>query len=78
MSMIECPSLSAMRAGDMAVVEEVCGCSQDCQRLAAMGLCCGALVRMLSPGNPCAIQVGDARVVIRGDHSEAVRVSPLD
>jgi len=60
-----------------AIVEELCGSTEICERLGALGFCTGALVRVLQPGKPCAVQVGDARVVLRGEHLEAIRVSAL-
>ena len=43
-----------------------------------MGFACGALIRMITDGSPCAVQVGESRVMLRGSHTETVRVSPLD
>lgn len=69
--------LRTLRAGQLAVVEELCGCDDECQQLASMGFCAGALIRMITDGSPCAVQVGESRVMLRGSHTDAVRVCPL-
>lgn len=79
MRAIETPllSLHSLKQGESAVVEHVCASAEECSRLAAMGFCCGALIRMLAPGSPCAVQVGETRVMLRGCHTESIKVSPL-
>lgn len=69
--------LHRLGRGQVGVVEHVCGSSDDCARLASMGLCCGALIQMLVPGAPCAVQVGETRLMLRGDHCDAIKVAPL-
>lgn len=71
-----CVALHQLARGQSGVIEELCGAHCLCERLAAMGLCVGATVRMLSaPGSACAVQVGTSRVVLRGHPLEAVRVA---
>jgi Fe2+ transport system protein FeoA len=70
-------SLKALKQGQSAVIEHVCASADECSRLAAMGFCCGALVHMLAPGSPCAVQVGETRVMLRGSHTDAIKVTPL-
>ncbi len=67
--------IHCLKPGDCAVIEEVRACEAECHRLASMGFGVGCLVRMLMPGSPCAVQVGDCRVMLRGEHLDAIHVS---
>lgn len=70
--------LARLKSGQTAVVEDVCcGNPDDNHRLASMGFRCGALVCMVAAGCPCAVQVGETRIMLRGSHTEAIRVSVL-
>ena len=62
----------------MAVIEAVEGRAEVCQCLSVLGLTTGTCIRVLMGGAPCAVEVGDSRVVLRGEHARAVRVTPLD
>lgn len=69
--------LNQLRRGQMAVVEEV-----DCQgtegaHLASMGLSVGCVLQVLMPGTPCAVAVGETRLMLRCEQCRAIRVSPL-
>lgn len=70
-------TLDCLRRGQCAVVEELCGSPEDCARLAAMGFCCGALVEVVAPGSPCAVKVGESRIVLRGSHTKAIQVAVI-
>jgi Fe2+ transport system protein FeoA len=74
MDSLETICLGQLGRGQVAVVEELRGCPKSCERLAAMGFCAGALVRMLCPGSPCAVQVGECRLTLRGAHLENIQV----
>ena len=67
--------LSTLKKGECAVIEDICGSEEECARLSAMGFCCGTFVRMLAPGTPCALVVGETRVVLRGEQTTAIQVS---
>jgi Fe2+ transport system protein FeoA len=70
--------LGILRAGQQAIVEEICvGCEREASRLAAMGFVPGAMVRMMSAGRGVAVQVGEARLVLRGEQLQGIMVSPL-
>ena len=69
--------LKDLRAGELGIVEEIDECCGEFCQLAALGLCRGALVRMMSPGKTCAVQVGESRLMLRGDQISAIRVTPL-
>lgn len=69
--------LRHLQKGQTAVIEEIAGSTQEVARLTAMGFIAGAVVRMLCPGCACALQLGDSRMVMRGDSLGAIRVSPI-
>ena len=73
----ECLSLRDLRQGQTAVVEEVAPHSCECARLGALGFRPGAVVKVLTPGNSCAVQLGDSRLVLRGEMTSAIQVSLL-
>ncbi len=70
-------TLKDLCKGQQAVIEDLCGENCACQQLASLGFFAGALVRMIQPGCPCLVQVQDARVMLRGENTEMVHVSPL-
>lgn len=71
-----CMALRELARGQSAVIADLCGAECLCERLAAMGFAVGTTVRMITaPGDSCAVQVGESRVVLRGHPLEAVRVS---
>lgn len=80
MSVLSAPALSLteLRSGQMAVVEALEGRPEVCQCLSVLGLTAGTCIRVLMGGAPCAVEVGDGRLVLRGEHARAVRVTPLD
>jgi Fe2+ transport system protein FeoA len=78
MDAVETPMcLGQLARGQFAVVENLLGCPENCERLAAMGFCAGALIRMVCPGSPCAVQVGQCRLTLRGSHLDAIQVCPV-
>ena len=74
---MELVPLSQLKKGECAVIEEICGSAEECARLSAMGFCCGSFVRVLTPGSPCALVVGDTRVVLRSEQTTAIQVCPV-
>jgi Fe2+ transport system protein FeoA len=77
MSSLDTLPLHELRTGQTAVVEELCGCAEDCALLAEMGFRAGEFVKVIASGRPCAVQVGQCRVMLRGRHTSIVRVSLL-
>jgi ferrous iron transport protein A len=69
--------LELVGSGEWAEVAEVNGEPTWVGRLAEMGLRLGCRLRMLQPGRPCLLQVGGARLSLRGDHSAQILVRPL-
>lgn len=60
-----------------ADVAEVCGEHPCVNRLAELGLRAGCRLRMLQPGSPCLLQVGECRLCLRGDLAAQVFVRPV-
>lgn len=57
--------LTLLRAGQTASVGDVQGDADLAHRLREMGLCAGAVVRMIRPGSPCIIGLGCQRLGFR-------------
>lgn len=69
--------LGQLKKGQTAIIEEVVGTPQEVSKLSALGFVAGAIVRMLTPGCACALQLGDTRLVLRCEQSRSIQVSPL-
>ncbi|MCS6849886.1 MAG: ferrous iron transport protein A [Gemmataceae bacterium] len=68
--------LELLRSGDWADVAEVQGEPAWVGRLAELGIRAGSRVRMLRHGSPCLLQVGDARLSLRGEWAMQILVRP--
>lgn len=77
LDILEFPSLSTLQRGQVAVIEHFDPNCSDQFRLEEMGLRVGELVTMLMPGCPCALAVGETRLMVRRDLLRCVLVSPL-
>ncbi len=60
-----------------ADVAEVTGEHQWVSRLAELGLRIGCRLRVLQPGSPCLLQVGECRLCLRGDWAAQILVRPI-
>jgi ferrous iron transport protein A len=60
-----------------ADVAEVTGEQRWVSRLAELGLCIGCRLRMLQPGSPCLLQVGECRLCLRGEFASQILVRPV-
>ncbi len=60
-----------------ADVAEVNGEHHWVSRLAELGLRTGCRLRMLQPGSPCLLQIGECRVCLRGAVSGQILVRPV-
>lgn len=68
--------LDLLAAGQWADVAEVSGEPAFVGRLAELGVRLGSRLRVLQPGSPCLLQVGDARLSVRGDWALQILVRP--
>jgi ferrous iron transport protein A len=60
-----------------AEVAEVTGEQRWVSRLAELGLRIGCRLRMLQPGSPCLLQVGECRLCLRGEFASQIMVRPV-
>lgn len=70
--------LDMLRSGQWADVAEVCGEPAMIGRMAELGVRAGSRLRVLQPGVPCLLQVGEARLSLRGDWAFQVLVRPVE
>ena len=57
--------LELLRANEEARIVELLGDASQVHRLAEMGLRVGADVRMVRPGSPCVLALGNKRLSLR-------------
>jgi Fe2+ transport system protein FeoA len=69
--------LELLPSGEWADIAEVNGDSHWVNRMAELGVRVGSRVRVLQPGSPCLLQVGQSRFSLRGDWSLQVLVRPV-
>ncbi|GMU93518.1 MAG: hypothetical protein AMXMBFR4_25760 [Candidatus Hydrogenedentota bacterium] len=67
-------ALTDCRAGDECEVIDVHADSQLSMRLREMGMVSGARLRVARGGSPLILEIGEARVCMRGDDAARVRV----
>ena len=65
--------LELLNTGDWADIADVTGEPGWVTRLAEMGLRIGSRLRVLQAGSPCLLQVGEARLSLRGELQILVR-----
>jgi ferrous iron transport protein A len=61
----------------LAEVAEVTGGHLWVSRLAELGLRIGCRLRMLQPGSPCLLQIGECRLCLRGEAACQILVRPV-
>jgi ferrous iron transport protein A len=69
--------LEMLEAGEWADVAQVTGEACWVCRMAEMGLRIGSRLRILQAGSPCLLQVGEARLSLRGACAMQILVRPL-
>jgi Fe2+ transport system protein FeoA len=69
--------LEALNAGEWADIADVSGEPGWVGRMAELGLRIGSRLRVLQPGSPCLLQVGDTRLSLRGDWALQILVRPV-
>ncbi len=69
--------LELLHAGAWADVADVTGEPGWVTRLAEMGVRIGCRLRVVQPGSPCLLQVGDSRLSLRGDWAMQILVRPV-
>ncbi len=66
--------LDVLAAGEEARIVEVEGRQELVSRLAEMGVREGVVLRMVKPGQPCIIAVGNHRLSFRGEEAASILV----
>jgi ferrous iron transport protein A len=66
--------LDLLEAGERGRVVDVDGGYEMVGRLAEMGISAGSDLRVLRPGQPCIVAVGDQRISFRGETAAVVLV----
>lgn len=70
--------MELMEAGARGQIVDVEGSVETVTRLAEMGLRAGRRLRMLRPGQPCIIALGNQRISFRGENAAVVMVRTSD
>lgn len=70
--------LELLIAGEEARIVDVDGRQELVDRLAEMGLREGVVLRMVRPGQPCILAIGNHRLSFRGDDAACVLVQVVD
>lgn len=69
--------LEFLSAGEWADIADVSGEPGWVSRLAELGVRIGCRLRVLQPGSPCLLQVGESRLSLRGDVAMQILVRPV-
>jgi ferrous iron transport protein A len=69
--------LELLNAGEWAEVHEVQGEDALVCRMAELGLRSGCRLQMVRSGTPCLLEVGGARLCLRGDCAMRILVRPV-
>ena len=69
--------LELLHAGEWADVADVTGEPGWVSRLAELGVRIGCRLRVLQPGSPCLLQIGESRLILRGDGTTQILVRPV-
>jgi ferrous iron transport protein A len=66
--------IELLRKGERGVIHDLCGDETVVHRLSEMGLRPGVEFRMIRPGSPCIVYVGEHRLTVRLDPSLQILV----
>jgi Fe2+ transport system protein FeoA len=69
--------LEYVPCGHWADVEQIGGEPNWIGRMAELGVRVGTRIRVLQPGSPCILEIGQSRLSLRGEESFQVLVRPL-
>ena len=69
--------LELLAAGECADVADISGEPAWVGHMAALGLRTGSRVRVLQPGSPCLLCLGDHRLSIRSEGTAQILVRPV-
>ena len=69
--------LELLQRGEQADVADVQGEPGWVHRMAELGIRAGSRLRVLQPGAPCVLMIGESRLTVRGDHLFQIFVRPV-
>jgi ferrous iron transport protein A len=69
--------LELVHPGEWAEVAELSGEPGWIGRLAELGIRVGSRLKVLRAGSPCLLQIGGARLSLRGEHALRILVAPV-
>ena len=69
--------LELVNDGQWAEVAEVCGDPTWVVRMAELGVRLGSRLKVIRSGRPCILQIGEARLSLRGDQTLQILVRPV-
>lgn len=69
--------LELLRRNEIADVTEVHGEPAWVGRMAELGIRSGCRLRVLQPGQPCVLLVGESRLTVRGHADSQILVRPV-
>jgi ferrous iron transport protein A len=69
--------LEMLGPGEWAEVAEITGEAGCVGRMAEMGLGVGCRLCILQQGSPCLVQIGETRLIVRGDCKLEILVRPI-
>jgi ferrous iron transport protein A len=77
MSFMDEIPLELLQRGEQADVTEVHGEPSWVGRMAELGIRTGCRLRVLQPGAPCVLMVGESRLTLRGNGVFQILVRPV-
>ena len=69
--------IELLEAGELADVDEVSGNGAWIARMAELGIRHGTRLKLLRQGSPCIIEIGGARLSVRGEAGSHIYTRPL-
>ena len=70
--------LELLGPGEWGEVHDVCGEPGWVGRMAELGIRHGCRLKVVQPGSPCLLQVGNCRLSLRGDCDCQILVRPVE
>jgi Fe2+ transport system protein FeoA len=70
--------LEFLRSGERGRIHELDGRPELVCRLEEMGLHPGVVLRMIQPGRPCIVALGEQRLSFRGDEAATLLVETIE
>jgi len=69
--------LDLLQRDEQARIVDVAGSAESVHRLDEMGVRPGVVIRLIRPGSPCILTVGETRLSLRPAEGSSILVEPL-